>query len=549
MPGDKELKGNARILALTVCSAAIGGTLQYGYNIAIINAPTIYVQKFINETFQERWGAELQVYQVTLIWTFIVSIFSLGGLAGALIAGPMAIYFGRKKSLLLNNVFLLLSSVLAVFSRAARSVEMIILARFLVGINAGVSMNIQPMYFGESAPKHLRGAVSISSAVFTAFGVVLGQVVGLREILGSESCWPYLLASNAVPGFIQLLTLPWFPESPRYLLIDKGDKEACINALCRFRGCDVLHSEIEEIQQEQAAALGIKAKGPLELFTDQSVRWQLLSVMVISSAMQLCGNDSIYFYASYVFQEAGISADKIQYVTIGTGSCEFTASIVSNLLIEKLGRKFLLMGGYILMAGWAVVFTVSLSFQMLVVPSVDWKLLLRRNQTCGGPQFFLAELLSFSHGIKGKRAVTLKHTVSEMPYLSMTCVFAYILSFGTGPAGVTGILPTEIFSQTARPAAYMIAGSMMWLNLFLMGMVFPFLVRGFGQFCFLPFCAVCLLSAVFIGLVLPETKGKSLPAIAEEYDKLNFRGQELQLSVSTQLAQYQPSKVLSSTSL
>ncbi|XP_064153755.1 solute carrier family 2, facilitated glucose transporter member 11 isoform X4 [Anguilla rostrata] len=526
MPGDKELKslpcgpdgldcifeGNARILALTVCSAAIGGTLQYGYNIAIINAPTIYVQKFINETFQERWGAELQVYQVTLIWTFIVSIFSLGGLAGALIAGPMAIYFGRKKSLLLNNVFLLLSSVLAVFSRAARSVEMIILARFLVGINAGVSMNIQPMYFGESAPKHLRGAVSISSAVFTAFGVVLGQVVGLREILGSESCWPYLLASNAVPGFIQLLTLPWFPESPRYLLIDKGDKEACINALCRFRGCDVLHSEIEEIQQEQAAALGIKAKGPLELFTDQSVRWQLLSVMVISSAMQLCGNDS-------------------------------------NLLIEKLGRKFLLMGGYILMAGWAVVFTVSLSFQMLVVPSVDWKLLLRRNQTCGGPQFFLAELLSFSHGIKGKRAVTLKHTVSEMPYLSMTCVFAYILSFGTGPAGVTGILPTEIFSQTARPAAYMIAGSMMWLNLFLMGMVFPFLVRGFGQFCFLPFCAVCLLSAVFIGLVLPETKGKSLPAIAEEYDKLNFRGQELQLSVSTQLAQYQPSKVLSSTSL
>ncbi|XP_035236316.1 solute carrier family 2, facilitated glucose transporter member 11-like isoform X2 [Anguilla anguilla] len=460
-------EGNARILVLTVCSAAIGGTLQYGYNIAIINAPTIYVQKFINETFQERWGAELQVYQVTLIWTFIVSIFSLGGLAGALIAGPMAIYFGRKKSLLLNNVFLLLSSVLAVFSRAARSVEMIILARFLVGINAGVSMNIQPMYFGESAPKHLRGAVSISSAVFTAFGVVLGQVVGLREILGSESCWPYLLASNAVPGFIQLLTLPWFPESPRYLLIDKGDKEACINALCRFRGCDVLHSEIEEIQQEQAAALGIKAKGPLELFTDQSVRWQLLSVMVISSAMQLCGNDS-------------------------------------NLLIEKLGRKFLLMGGYILMAGWAVVFTVSLSFQ---------------------------------------------HTVSEMPYLSMTCVFAYILSFGTGPAGVTGILPTEIFSQTARPAAYMIAGSMMWLNLFLMGMVFPFLVRGFGQFCFLPFCAVCLLSAVFIGLVLPETKGKSLPAIAEEYDKLNFRGQELQLSVSTQLAQYQPSKVLSSTSL
>ncbi|KAG9354565.1 hypothetical protein JZ751_001278 [Albula glossodonta] len=367
MPDDDQLEeGSARILALTVCSAAIGGTLQYGYNIAIINAPTVYIQTFINETFQERWGAELEVYQVTLIWTFIVSIFSLGGLMGALIAGPMAIHFGRKKSLLLNNVFLILSSALIVFSRAARSFEMIILARLLVGINSGVSMNIQPMYFGESAPKHLRGAVSLSSAVFTAFGVVLGQIVGLREILGSEPYWPYLLASNAVPGFIQLLTLPWFPESPRYLLIDRGDKDACVKALRQLRGCDSLQSEMEEILQEQASAKGIKAKTPWELFMDRSVRWQVLSVIAMSSAMQLCGNDAIYFYASYVFQEAGISAEKIQYATIGTGSCEFTASIVSNLLIERLGRKVLLIGGYILMAVWAVVFMLALSYQVWV---------------------------------------------------------------------------------------------------------------------------------------------------------------------------------------
>ncbi|KAJ8414063.1 hypothetical protein AAFF_G00066610 [Aldrovandia affinis] len=501
MPEDNEQKGNAIILGLTVCSAAIGGTLQYGYNIAIINSPTTYVQRFINETFLERWDVELEVYQVTLIWTFIVSSFSLGGLSGSLIAGPMAIHFGRKKSLLLNNVFLMLSAVLAVCSRAARSFEMIMLARFLVGINAGVSMNVQPMYFGESAPKHLRGAASLSSAIFTAFGVVLGQVVGLREILGSEALWPYLLASNAVPGLIQLLTLPWFPESPRYLLIDKGDKEACIQALRRLRGCDVLHSEMEEMLQEQAAAMGMKAKGPWELLTDRSMRWQLLCVMAISSAMQLCGNDAIYFYASYVFKESGISVGRIQYVTIGTGSCEFTSSIISNLLIERLGRKILLIGGYLLMAGWAVVFTVALSFE---------------------------------------------HMFPAMPYVSMGCVFAYILSFGLGPAGVTGVLPTEIFSQTARPAAYTIAGCMMWINLFMVGMVFPFIVSEFRQFCFVPFCGVCLISALFIGLVLPETKGKTVPEIAKEFDKLNFRGQERRCSATTE-GQYQLGEVLRST--
>uniref|UniRef100_A0A8C2ZMW6 Solute carrier family 2, facilitated glucose transporter member 5 n=1 Tax=Cyclopterus lumpus TaxID=8103 RepID=A0A8C2ZMW6_CYCLU len=424
-------------LVLMVASAAFGGTLQYGYNLAIMNAPTTFIQTFVNETFLERWNIQLEDYQVTLVWTIIVSIFSLGGFAGALIAGPMTIRFGRKKCLLLNNIFLMTGALLAVTSRAAKSFEMILIARVLVGINAGISMNVQPMYFGECAPKHLRGAISLSSAVFTAFGVVLGQVVGLREILGSEPCWQYLLASNAIPGLVQLLTLPWFPESPRYLLIDRGDKEACINALRRLRGCEVQSSELDEILQEQTETKGMRARQPWELFTDRSVRWQLISVMIISSAMQLCGNDSIYFYASYIFKEAGVSDDKIQYITIGTGTCEFA------------------------------------------------------------------------------------HNISWMPYISMTCIFTYILSF----AGVTCILPTEIFNQTARPAAYTIAGSMMWLNLFIIGMIFPFLSE-LSEYCFVPFGVVCLLSALFVGLVLPETKGKSLSAITSEFNKLNFKSQD-----------------------
>ncbi|CAN9511801.1 unnamed protein product [Ophioblennius macclurei] len=496
-------KSNPLTLVLMVASAAIGGTLQYGYNLAIMNAPTVFIQTFINETFLERWDIQLEDYQVTLVWTIIVSIFSLGGLAGALIAGPMTIRFGRKNCLLLNNIFLMSSALFALTSRAAKSFEMIIISRVLVGINAGISMNVQPMYFGESAPKHLRGAISLSSAVFTAFGVVLGQVVGLREILGSEPYWQYLLASNAVPGFIQLLTLPWFPESPRYLLIDRGDKEGCINALRRLRGCEVQNSELDEMMQEQAESKGIKPKQPWELFTDRSVRWQVITVMIISSAMQLCGNDSIYFYAFYVFKEAGISDEKIQYITIGTGACEFTACIMCNLLIERKGRRFMLMGGFILMTIWAVVFTIALSFE---------------------------------------------HLISWMPYLSMTCIFTYILSFGMGPAGVTGVLPTEIFNQTARPAAYMIAGSMMWINLFIVGMIFPFLVSELSEYCFVPFGAVCLLSALYVGLFLPETKGKTLSVITQEFHRLNFKGQDKDFE-SQSHAQYQLGEVCHSTAL
>ena len=84
---------------------------------------------------------------------------------------------------------------------------------------------------------------------------------------------------------------------------------------------------------------------------------------------------------------------------------------------------------------------------------------------------------------------------------------------------MTGVLPAELFDQMARPAAYMVAGSLMWLNLLLVGMAFPFIVGNLGQFCFLPFCGICVLACLFMYWNLPETKGRSLAEITAEFDK------------------------------
>ncbi|XP_054075340.1 solute carrier family 2, facilitated glucose transporter member 11 isoform X2 [Rissa tridactyla] len=453
----------SKVLILTICAAGIGGTFQYGYNISIINAPTSYIQAFMNETWLERTGVPLESNVILLLWSLTVSAYPLGGLTGALVAGPMAIMLGRKMSLLLNNVFVIIAAVLSGFSRMAKSFEMIMLSRFFTGVNAGVGMNIQPMYLAESAPKKLRGAVALTSASFTALGLVLGQVVGLRELLGGEESWPFLLASNAVPALIQLTALPWFPESPRYLLIDRGDKESCISALRKLRGNSDLSAELEEMLAEQAAVKGQRAKNPWELFRNPALRWQVM-----------------YFYAAYVFQEAGIPQDKIPYVVIGTGSCELITSVTCNMIIDYAGRRPLLLGGYIFMAGWAIIFMVALSQQT----QISW-----------------------------------------MPYLSMACIFAYILSFGIGPAGVTGVLPTEVFDQMSRPAAYMICGSLLWFNLFLVGTAFPFIVKSLAHFCYVPFLVVCVCTALYVGFFLPETKGKSFLEISEEFKKRNFKAQ------------------------
>lgn len=354
---------------------------------------------------------------------------------------------------------------------------MIMLGRLLVGVSAGVSMNVQPMYLGESAPKELRGAVAMTSAIFTALGIVMGQVVGLRELLGGPQAWPLLLASCLVPGLLQLASLPLLPESPRYLLIDRGDSEACLAALHRLRGPADLAGELAELEQERIACLGRRAQRPWELFGNRALRRQVASLVVLGGAMELCGNDAVYAYASAVFLQARIPPDKVQYAAIGTGGCELLAVLVSCVVIEKVGRRMLLMGGYGLMTCWASIFTAALCLQS----SFPW-----------------------------------------MPYLAMSCIFAFILSFGIGPAGVTGILATELFDQTTRPAAYMVCGVLMWTMLFVVGLGFPFIMEGLSHFLYVPFICVCVCGAVYTGLFLPETKGKTFLEIAEELHRLNF---------------------------
>ncbi|KAF7476367.1 hypothetical protein GHT09_012548 [Marmota monax] len=349
---------------------------------------TQHIQKFTNETWQARTGKPLPDHMVLLLWSLIVSLFPMGGLFGALLAGPMAIKLGRKKLLLVNNIFVVAAALLFGFSHKAGSFEMIMLGRLLMGVSAGVSMNVQPMYLGESAPSELRGAVAMTSAIFTALGIVMGQVVGLRELMGGPQVWSLLLASCLVPGVLQLVSLPLLPESPRYLLIDCGDTEACLAALQLLRGTQDVAEEMEEMEEECAACQGRQARRPWELFQDRGLRRQMTSLVVLGSAMELCGNDSVYAYASSVFREAGVPEEKIQYAIIGTGSCELFATFVSCVVIERVGRKVLLVGGYSLMTCWASIFTAALC---------------------------------------------LKSSFPWMPYLAMSCVFAFILSFGIGP--------------------------------------------------------------------------------------------------------------------
>ncbi|KAG6933033.1 solute carrier family 2, facilitated glucose transporter member 11-like, partial [Chelydra serpentina] len=466
-------------LFLAVCAVGIGGTFQYGYNVSIINAPTVHIHKFLNETWSSRYQMELNPSLLTLLWSVIASIFSLGGLCGAHIGGSMAIRLGRKGALLVNNFIAILASILMGISFPTGLFELLMVGRFLIGINTGIGICVQPLYIGEVAPKHLRGGMAMGSSIFLTGGILTGQIIGLRELLGGEKYWPFLLSSSCFPALAQLFFLPWFPESPRYLLIDRGDEMKCTKALKCFHGPLHYQEEMEDIQRERFALNGEKPKKPWQLFGDRSVKWQLITVIVMTMGQQLSGINAIYFYASYIFKQTGIPAEKIPYVTLGTGACECLTALTCGLLIDYMGRRLLIIGGYTLMSFWCIVLTFSLSYQELY----PW-----------------------------------------VPYLSMASIFAFILSFGLGPGGITNTLTAELFTQSSRPAAYMIGGSISWLSFFTIGMLFPFIVNGLKQYCFVVFLLESLLVASFIFFVIPETKNKSFLEIKQEFQHLNFRG-------------------------
>ncbi|XP_061914880.1 solute carrier family 2 member 15a [Entelurus aequoreus] len=453
---------------------SFGSSMLYGYNLAVVNSPAVYIKNFYNKTALSRYGEGLSGEALTLMYSFTVSIFAIGGLLGSLIVGVLVTRFGRKGTVVKTTVLVVIASSLMVFSRSCGSPEMVILGRFITGIHSGISLSVVPMYLGEIAPKNLRGFLGLVPSIFIGLGVFIAQVLGLNELLGKEEHWPLFLSVLVVPTIIQLMLLPWFPESPRYLLIEKHNVHATITALKWYRANCNIQAEIEEMQEEQRSLSSVKTLSVWNLLHDRTVRWQVLSVMVINIGMQLSGIDAIWFYTNDIFENAGIPEVEIPYTTAGTGVIEIIAGLIGCFTIEKLGRKPLMIGGFTMMGVCSAGITCSLILQ--------------------------------------------NHS-PFMRYISVGFVVGIIGGFCIGPAGVPFLVTAELFTQSHRPAAYIVGGSLNWLSNFTVGFVFPFLQMSAGSYCYLVFASICILVAVYVYAVMPETKNKTFMEISHLFTK------------------------------
>ncbi|XP_034255225.1 solute carrier family 2, facilitated glucose transporter member 1-like isoform X3 [Thrips palmi] len=466
-------------LAFAIAAAALGSSFQHGYNTGVVNAPQKLIEDWIKSVEQNRTGIpEVDPGKVTMIWSIAVSIFCVGGMIGGAITGLVADRFGRKGGLLINNVFVIAAGILQGCSRAAGSYEMIILGRFFIGINSGLNAGLAPMYLAEISPIHFRGAVGTVYQLVVTISILVSQILGLGSLLGTETKWPVLLALTVVPGIFQLVTLPLCPESPKFLLLGRGQETEAHAALRWLRGTIEVHDEMDEMTNEYEAMKSLPKVTMREMFTNSMLRAPLLISMMLMVCQQLSGINAVMFFSTKIFKLANLDDDSAQYATLGMGSMNVFMTLVSLVLVEKTGRKTLLLIGFAGMCIDTVLLTIALAY----VHSAQW-----------------------------------------VSYLSILLVIVFVVMFAVGPGSIPWFMVSELFNQSARPAATSLAVGVNWTANFIVGLGFLPLQEAMGGYVFIIFSVLLALFVVFIFYKVPETKNKTMEEISAMFRQQSYQ--------------------------
>lgn len=476
---EEKKDGWTILLLLAAVVATLGSCVPAGYNIGVVNAPAQIIKQFCNETVFERYNIALSPFSLDILWSSIVSIFIIGGVIGSLTASSTADRWGRKGSIIITDVLGLAGGVCFVLSRQVSSVELLLIGRFVVGLAAGLTTTVVPMYLTELAPLKIRGATGVMCQLGITIGVLLGQIVGLEHALGKESTWHYLLAFYTLLILLTATTLPILPESPKYLSAIKHQEERAIKELIRIRASkeEHLREEIEALRNEMRGEEQDKKYTSCLVLKDPQLRLPLLLVCALQSGQQFSGINAVFYYSLVIFESSGLTPEAAQYANLGAGVANLLIGIVSIYTINRFGRRPLVLISCVGSALCLCLLTVAITFN----DAVDW-----------------------------------------LHYVSTAAVLLYVLFYGIGLGPIPYFIGSELFEVGPRPIA-MAWGSMFnWGGNFCVGMTFTSFNSLIGQYSFLIFIGIIICLTAFLALYFPETKDRDQSEIAELL-KLGFK--------------------------
>jgi len=454
-----------RYMTTTALIVALGGFLM-GFDASVISGVIRFVE------------AEFALGPLALGW--MVSSLSLTATIGMLAAGPLSDRLGRRPVLQAAAVLFALS---AVASAVAPDYQSLVVARMLGGFGVGAALIVAPMYIAEMAPPDSRGrfvsfnqlniVVGISAAFFSNYLILtLGESGGAwsEALRLGEWNWRWMLGIETLPAIAYLLALSLVPESPRWLAMRGRDAEAA-EVLGRVTG-----PRASAVLQEVKASIAAEAelgRTSWRVLLSPSLRLVMTIGIVVGIVQQVTGINAVFFYAPTIFEQSGIGTNAafMQAALVGLVNLVFT--LVAMALIDRFGRRPLLVFG---LAGIAAC--------MLLLA---W---------------------AFSAGDAAN------------PRLILFGILGFVASFAVSLGPVMWVLFSELFPNRVRGVAISVVGLVNSATAFLVTLVFPWQLQSLGSATtFLLYGLFALAGLAFVLRVLPETKGRSLEELEAELVK------------------------------
>ena len=429
---------------------ALGGLL-FGFDISVISGTIPFLQEFfeLNESMKG----------------FVVSSALIGCIIGASYSGRLGDLFGRKKVLLVVSV---LFGVSAIGSGLANSIPTFITYRILGGIAVGGASVLAPMYIAEVSPAHLRGRMVSLNQLTIVIGISMAYFSNYFLLAIGENAWRWMFTAEAVPSLLFFFALFIVPESPRWL-VARNDENKASEVLKKIAGTNFARFELSEIK---ASLAGNEKRGTLKDAFKKKYSVILFLGIFLAVFQQWSGINVIFFYAPDIFAKAnlGLDAALLQTTLIGVMNIVFT--ILAMQVIDKIGRKKLMLIGA---AGMAVCY-VAIGYLFMTGKTEGWLLL--------------------------------------------SLILTAIAFFAFGLGSTVWVILSEIFPNKIRGAAMSLATLSLWVACYLLTLTFPILVDMFSTaFTFWIYAVICVIGFLVIFKILPETMGISLEKLEKKLVK------------------------------
>jgi len=459
---------------------------------------------------------------------FAVGCVIFGAMFGNMVAGPLADRFGRKRVLIITAV---LFTVSALWSALATTYSTFVIARIIGGIGVGGAILIAPIYIAEIAPAKLRGSLVSFNQLNIVIGISAAYFSNYALINISEESWRYMLGVETIPAALYFILLFLVPLSPRWIIKQKGDVANAEKTLVKIGGIEFAEQTLAEIKRGKDKKV---QKGSLREFFSSKMSLVIIIAFGLAFFQQITGINAIFYYAPTIFEQAGGSTDSslLQAIVVGLTNLVFT--IVAIYLIDRLGRKPLLLIGTAAM-------TIALSMATIAFYNASYDLSAANiekvsdsevqailNQAEGESFDSQKSFLAFAKNQLNEEQYQnfqqneLKNFIQINANLVLVAILLYVAAFAISLGPVMWAMLSEIFPNNLKGVGISVVGFFNSLVSYSVTQLFPWELSNLGPtLTFAIYGLLALLAFVFVQKYVIETKGKTLEEVEELLLKSN----------------------------